>query len=210
MRFVSLFAGVGGFDLGLEMAGHECLGQVEIDKHCQKVLAKHWPDIPRHDDVRTAIDWAHQVGLAFAEAVEARWILLENVPGLLTSNQGRDFGTVLTALADAGYVYAEWRLLDSQFFGVPQRRRRVFLVASVGEPSRRPLLVEPESSGWDSSSRRTQGEDIAGTVERSVGFSHNQGLDIQASVDAFPTLRAGGGGLSVMVRESEESADLNR
>ena len=247
MRFVSLFAGVGGFDLGLEMAGHECLGQVEIDKHCQHVLAKHWPDIPRHDDVRTAIDWAHRVGLvgrtdlvcggfpcqdvsvagkraglagdrtglfwdalAFAEAVEARWILLENVPGLLTSNQGRDFGTVLTALADAGYVYAEWRLLDSQFFGVPQRRRRVFLVASVGEPSRRPLLVEPESSGWDSSSRRTQGEDIAGTVERSVGFSHNQGLDIQASVDAFPTLRAGGGGLSVMVRESEESADLNR
>ena len=43
-----------------------------------------------------------------------------------------------------------------------------------------------------------------------IGFSHNQGMDIQPSTDAFPTLRAGGGGLSVMVRESEESADLNR
>jgi DNA (cytosine-5)-methyltransferase 1 len=225
MRFVSLFAGVGGFDLGLEMAGHECLGQVEIDKHCQKVLAKHWPDIPRHDDVRTAIDWAHRVGLvgrtdlvcggfpcqdvsvagkraglagertglfwdalAFAEAVEAKWILLENVPGLLTSNQGRDFGTVLTALADAGYVYAEWRLLDSQFFGVPQRRRRVFLVAGVGEPSRRPLLVEPEGSEWHppqgGASRQGAAVAIEGGVA-SVDFRHGT-----LSNELVPTLQA--------------------
>lgn len=51
MRFVSLFAGVGGFDLGFELAGHECVGQVEIDKHCQQVLAKHWPDVPRQTPI---------------------------------------------------------------------------------------------------------------------------------------------------------------
>ena len=205
MRFVSLFAGVGGFDLGLEMAGHECVGQVEIDKHCQQVLAKHWPDVPRHDDVRTANEWADRVGLvgrtdlvcggfpcqdvsvagrraglagertglfwdalSFASHVQARWVLLENVPGLLTSNQGRDFGTVALALGDAGFDYLEWRVLDSQFFGVPQRRRRVFIVASTSIPHRRPLLTEPEVCEWNPPKVRTQGEEAAGTIEGSV------------------------------------------
>ena len=186
MRFVSLFAGVGGFDLGLELAGHECIAQVEIDKHCRTVLDKHWPDVPKHDDVRSAIEFADRVGLvgrtdlvcggfpcqdvsvagkraglagertglfwdalAFTTHVEARWLLLENVPGLLTSNQGRDFGTVVAALADAGLPHIEWRVLDSQFFGVPQRRRRVFLVAGTERHSRQPLLAESEGSEWD-------------------------------------------------------------
>ena len=61
--FVSLFAGVGGFDLGLERSGHTCVGQVEIDKHAQKILKKHWPDVPLHDDVTTAIEWAKEIDL---------------------------------------------------------------------------------------------------------------------------------------------------
>ena len=52
IRFLSLFAGVGGFDLGLERASWECAGQVEIDPFCQKVLAKHWPNVWRYGDVR--------------------------------------------------------------------------------------------------------------------------------------------------------------
>jgi len=52
-----LFSGIGGIDLGLDRAGWSCAGQVEIDPFCRKVLAKHWPDVPRHDDVRTAIEW---------------------------------------------------------------------------------------------------------------------------------------------------------
>jgi DNA (cytosine-5)-methyltransferase 1 len=63
VRFVSLFAGVGGFDLGLEQAGHVCVGQVEIDKNARAILERHWPNVPKHDDVQTAIDWANENGL---------------------------------------------------------------------------------------------------------------------------------------------------
>jgi site-specific DNA-cytosine methylase len=61
--FVSLFAGVGGFDLGFEKAGHTCVGQVEIDKNAQKILKKHWPEVPLHDDVKTAVEWAKEIDL---------------------------------------------------------------------------------------------------------------------------------------------------
>jgi len=70
-----------------------------------------------------------------AELVRPRWLLVENVPGLLSSNGGRDFGVLLDTLAEIGYGVA-WRILDSRFFGVPQRRRRVFVVGAVvdGDP----------------------------------------------------------------------------
>ena len=52
MKFISFFAGIGGIDLGLERAGHECVGQCEIDPYALKVLEKHWPDVPRFGDIR--------------------------------------------------------------------------------------------------------------------------------------------------------------
>jgi DNA (cytosine-5)-methyltransferase 1 len=71
-----------------------------------------------------------------AESLRPRWLLVENVPGLLSSNGGRDFGVVLGTLADIGYGVA-WRIVDSRFFGVPQRRRRVFVLGALSESDTR-------------------------------------------------------------------------
>jgi DNA (cytosine-5)-methyltransferase 1 len=57
LNVLSLFAGIGGLELGFERAGMTVIGQVEIDPFCRKVLEKHWPDVPKHDDVRTAVQW---------------------------------------------------------------------------------------------------------------------------------------------------------
>lgn len=113
--------------------------------------------------------------LAFAESVEAKTIILENVPGLLSSNQGRDFGTLLTELANAGFSNIEWRVLDSQFFGVAQRRRRVFIVASVGTEPFKQILAERESSAGDFEESEPQGQDLAGAVADSTGTGRRVG-----------------------------------
>jgi len=203
---VSLFAGVGGFDLGLTRSGHECVGQVEIDKHARAVLDLQFSDVPKHNDVTTAIEWADEIGLTgsidlvcggfpcqdlsvagkraglagarsglfydalrFATHTKAKTILLENVPGLLSSNQGRDVGAVLTALAESGDSNIAWRVLDSQFFGVPQRRRRIFIVASVGTEPFRQILSLCESSTGDSQTSQQEGQGSSSTVTDSVG-----------------------------------------
>ena len=70
--------------------------------------------------------------LGLADKLKPRWIVFENVPGLLSSNGGKDFGSFLGALVELGYGFA-YRILDAQYFGVPQRRRRVFVVACLGD-----------------------------------------------------------------------------
>ena len=91
----------------------------------------------------------HELVRIVAEA-RPRWLLWENVPGLLSSNDGRDFWTVNAALAEVGY-FGAWRVLDSQHFGVAQRRRRVFgLYAEgyLGVCRAAAVLLEPQGGGW--------------------------------------------------------------
>ncbi len=83
--------------------------------------------------------------LAIAQRYRPRWVVWENVPGVLSSGGGRDFGTLLGALGELGYGWA-YRVLDAQWFGVAQRRRRVFVVAHLGDAQRAAkVLFERES-----------------------------------------------------------------
>ena len=89
-----------------------------------------------------------------AGRLRPRWIVWENVPGVLSSNGGRDFGSILGTLAELGYGCA-WRVLDAQFFGVPQRRRRVFVVGHLGDWRRAAaVLLEREGLCRDTPARR--------------------------------------------------------
>ncbi len=97
--------------------------------------------------------------LAIAERYQPRWLVWENVSGVLSSNRGRDFGTFLAALGQIGYGFA-YRVLDAQYFGVAQRRRRVFVVGYLGDWRRAAaVLFERESlSGHPAPSREAREE----------------------------------------------------
>ncbi len=149
----------------------------------------------------------------------ARWLVWENVPGAFSSNQGRDFAVVVGALAgcdldvpadgwqvegvalgDAGLV--EWAVLDAQWFGVAQRRRRVFAVLDTGNwADRPPVLLERDSLRGDSAPRRAAGERVAGTIAGGarqrggysdddiplISMAHGQG-GAEIGIDRAPTL----------------------
>lgn len=87
--------------------------------------------------------------LRLAQRARARWLLFENVPGLLSSNGGRDFGAFLGALGDGGYGFA-YRILDARYFGLAQRRARVFVVGHLGDWRRAAaVLLERASLSWN-------------------------------------------------------------
>lgn len=99
----------------------------------------------------------------------ARWVVLENVPGLLSSHGGRDMGAVLGALADLGYGYA-WRVLDAQYAGVPQRRRRVVIVGHLGAPWSAPaeVLLEPYGGSGHLAAGVAARQGVAGPASRGI------------------------------------------
>jgi DNA (cytosine-5)-methyltransferase 1 len=212
LTFGSLFAGVGGFDMGFEQAGWDCKFQVEWDKNCQQILNKHWPDVPKWLDVsdvngaeippvdciifgspcqdlsvagkRAGLE-GERSGL-FHEAVRIikemrdatngtfpRWTVWENVAGALSSNNGRDFGTVINEMAKAGAHLQEYALLDAQHFGIPQRRRRVFLVScfdsATSDRCPSPLLPVTESLRGDTKKSKSKGKEPASQVAESFG-----------------------------------------
>lgn len=224
MRYGSLFSGIGGFDIGFDHAGMECAWQCEIDPKAREVLAKHWPNVERFEDVRTIgkhnlspVDVicggfpcqdvsiaGKRSGLAgersglwfeFARIIdelEPGYVVIENVPGLLSSQHGRDFAVILQWLVKRGYGVA-WRVIDAQYFGVAQRRRRVFVVASFGNGSCAEILFEREGVSWNSPSRTKAGENIAfdarnGTETGDVGMTLQDGGHHGYSLNSSPLI----------------------
>ena len=212
LTFGSLFAGVGGFDMGFERAGWDCKFQVEWDKNCRTILDKHWPDVEKWGDVcnvngrflppvdciifgspcqdlsvagkRAGLEGERSV--LFHEAVRIikemrdatngtfpRWTVWENVAGALSSNNGQDFGTVINEMAEAGACLQEYALLDAQYFGVPQRRRRVFLVScfdpATSDRCPDPLLPVTESVRGNTKKGKQKRQSAALTLTEGVG-----------------------------------------
>ena len=218
MKVLSLFSGVGGFDMGLENAGMQTVFQCEWDKHCRTILDRHWPTVPKWDDVSTltgehilahapvidVVAWGSpcqdlsvagkRAGLEggrsglFYEGIRIinelrkasngkypRISIWENVYGALNSNKGEDFEAILKEMVEAGSLLCEWRVLDAQYFGVPQRRRRVFVVAVFDSATANrcpdPLLPVSEGLLWHSKTGATTRQSSAGTTSASVGSS---------------------------------------
>ena len=111
--------------------------------------------------------------LSMAEQLKPKWLVWENVPGVLSSNGGKDFGTFLSALGQIGYGFS-WRILDAQYFGVPQRRRRLFVVGHLGNWKRAAeVLFEPESVSGHPAPSREAGKETSSYTSSS--FKGNYG-----------------------------------
>jgi DNA (cytosine-5)-methyltransferase 1 len=131
--------------------------------------------------------------LRLADRLRPRWLVWENVPGVLSSNGGRDFGAILGGMVELGYGFA-YRVLDAQFFGVAQRRRRVFVVGHLGDWRRAAaVLFERHSLQGHPAPSREKGESSAGTIGASVGDCSRDNIGesvIASSGDVAATLGA--------------------
>jgi len=127
-----------------------------------------------------------------ADALQPGWVVWENVPGVLSSGEGRDFGSIVGALVEVGYDIA-WRILDAQYFGVPQRRRRVFLVGHLGgRRSAAAVLFERESIKGHIAPRRKTEQGVTPLLEIGARTgSAKSGAGIGDLGDMMYTLQAG-------------------
>ena len=156
--------------------------------------------------------------LRFADRTRPRWLVWENVPGVLSSNGGRDFGSILGGMVELGYGIA-YRILDAQYFGVAQRRRRVFVVGYLGDWRRAAaVLFERHSLQGHPAPRREKRQRATGTFEASLGRSRGAGTPTRAlshwdgAENPHPTLNqsnnAGGVGQSNQELFSQRGAYL--
>ena len=109
--------------------------------------------------------------LRIANEIRPRWIVWENVPGILSSNRGKDFGSFLGAMGQLGYGWA-YRVLDAQYFGLAQRRKRVFVVGYLGDwRCAAAVLFDTESLSGNPAPSREKGKGVARTLTASTGGS---------------------------------------
>ena len=221
----SLFSGIGGFDEAFRREGFNVNWSCEIEPFPRRVLARHFPGVVCHEDVRTVtaataerVDvlvggfpcqdlsvagkraglGGERSGLFFefmrvADELKPTWVVVENVPGLLSSHRGADFAVVVNTLVELGYGVA-WRVLDSQHFGVAQRRRRVFLVACAGGQHDRSAAVLFEREGGRG--------DLAAGEEAGAGLAAGAGNGADGVVGPL------GGGNDGIGRRTEDDPNL--
>lgn len=170
MRCLSLFSGIGGFDLALQRKGHQIIGACEIDKHARQVYSRHFPGVRIYEDARSInpeelpdfellvagfpcqafsiagrrLGFEESRGTLFFEIVRIakqkrpKFLLLENVRGLLSHDNGRTFAVILKTLDEIGYD-AEWQVINSKYF-VPQNRERIFIIGHLREKGSRQVF----------------------------------------------------------------------
>jgi DNA (cytosine-5)-methyltransferase 1 len=211
MNVVGLFAGIGGVELGLHRAGHMPLLHCEIEPAAAAVLRDKFPDVPVHGDVRTLRKLPRGTALVaggfpcqdLSQAGKTRGIdgknsglvnevfrllatgdvphvLLENVSFILALNRGHAMRHVTGELERLGYRWA-YRVMDSRAFGLPQRRQRMYLLAS--------RVLEPFEQLMHGNETPDEPHDWRG---RACGFYWTEGVrGLGWAVDAVPTLKGG-------------------
>lgn len=135
--------------------------------------------------------------LSMAEQLKPKWLVWENVPGVLSSNGGRDFATFLTAMGKIGYGFA-YRVLDAQYFGVPQRRRRVFVVGCLGDwRSAASVLFEPESLSGHPAPSREKRQRVAPTITTGAPYSRTGNASVESDAIVFGAQNSASQGASI-------------
>lgn len=249
MRYGSVCSGIEAASVAWEPMGWECAFVSEIDRFPSAVLAHRYPGVPNLGDFTTIegsagpvdvlvggtpcqgfsvaglrgglADERSNLALGFLRLIDRlrpKWVVWENVPGVRSVNGGRDFGAFLGGLGQLGYGWA-YRSLDAQYFGLAQRRERVFVVGHLGDDWRPSVAVlfERQSMSGHPAPVREAGSVVAGTLEaRSATGGYDPGahgaasghlitnalaerqgrLDINAETFVSCTLPASDGGVS--------------
>lgn len=238
MKFLSVCSGIEAASVAWQPLGFKAVGFSEIEKFPCRVLEHHYPEVTNFGSLLDWRNWnaekfdilvggtpcqdfsiagkrqhGERADLTFefikmAGALRPEWFLWENVPGVLSMGKGETFARIIQAFSEFGYGLA-WRILDAQNFGVPQRRRRVFLVGhSAGDPTRAgEILFEQESLRGDFEKSREKRKEITREFETNSGktsFTLNAGscnrLDYETetfifeprSQDGVPRISKGG------------------
>lgn len=211
LKVTALFAGIGGIELGLERAGHRALMFCEIDTAASQILQTKFPDVPLVSDVRELSDIPPETQLLTAGfpcqdlsqaggtkgikgeksgVVEHVFrllskrrvplVMMENVSFMLQLDRGAAMGYLVKRLEKLGYKWA-YRVFDTRAFGLPQRRERVFLLASLDEEPGGYLFGENEEPGYP-----------AAHQGYACGFYWTEGnRGLGWAIDAIPTLKGG-------------------